>query len=458
MAMQLLEKVKKRTEKAESNLLNKELNAKHNGKFSVNMLDTKAKDPTDAIFGIKPDGTIAHFCISDTPHMLVAGTTGSGKSVLLNEILVTAICHATPDELKLGIVDPKRVEFGRYKKLPYMLADPITDMDEAYEFFEYLVILMNERYKLMEKAGVQNITQYNKYAEKHGIERFPYVILLVDEYSQLVGTHKEVEGLIVQLGQMARAAGIHVILATQSPRSTVVTGIIKANFPSRVCLMVASDLESRIVLDEGGGESLSPKGDMFIKLNGGNKVRAQGAYISNEEIEAIFDHLRKTMPEPEYVDYRAIVAEHNGEGEEGEDFGGIGKAPTRKSARRNLSTPLANSSSKEPSIEKKSTFALKLEKNNEEKEKQGAKTLEKLQAEKLEKVLKALDKADPEPQTSNNTTNEQPISSKTKPKTTDPKVSVNVVITTDKSEKKQVNGTTSPIMQKMLKAKKQVHK
>ncbi|HBA0576599.1 TPA: cell division protein FtsK, partial [Enterococcus faecium] len=256
---------------------------------------------------------------------------------------------------------------------------PITDMDEAYDFFEYLVILMHERYKLMEKAGLQNITLYNEYAEKNGLDRFPYVILLVDEYSQLVGTHKEVEGLIVQLGQMARAAGIHVILATQSPRSTVVTGIIKANFPSRVCLMVASDLESRIVLDEGGGESLSPKGDMLIKLVDGSMVRAQGAYISNKEIETIFNHLRNTMPEPEYVDYRAIVAETRGEGGEDEDFGGIGKAPVRKSAKRNLNTPLANPSSKEPSIEKKSAFAIKLEKNKEEKANQGAKSLEKLQ-------------------------------------------------------------------------------
>lgn len=458
MAIKLLEKVKKSAEKAESILLDKEPNIKLNGKFSVNMLNTKAKDPTDAILGIKPDGTIAHFCISETPHMLVAGTTGSGKSVLLNEILVTAMCHATPDELKIGIVDPKRVEFGRYKKLPYMLADPVTDMDEAYDFFEYLVILMKERYKLMEKAGVQNITQYNKYAEKNGIDRFPYVILLVDEYSQLVGTHKEVEGLIVQLGQMARAAGIHVILATQSPRSTVVTGIIKANFPSRVCLMVASDLESRIVLDEGGGESLSPKGDMFIKLNGGNKIRAQGAYISNEEIEAIFDHLRNTMPEPEYVDYRAVVAKSRGEGEEDEDFGGIGKTPTRKPARRNLSTPLASSSSKEPSIEKKSAFAIKLEKNKEEKANQGAKSLEKLQQEKLEKLEKALSSSTSETQSSKGIDNGQSITTKNKPKNSNSNLSVNVVITTDKSEKKQVNGTTSPIMQKMIKAKKQVQK
>lgn len=164
------------------------------------------------------------------------------------------------------------------------------------------------------------------------------------------------------------------------------------------------------------------------------------------------------MPEPEYVDYRAIVAETRGEGGEDEDFGGIGKAPVRKSAKRNLNTPLANPSSKEPSIEKKSAFAIKLEKNKEEKVEQGAKTLEKLQAEKLEKVLRALGKADPEPQTSNNTNNKQPIASKTKPKANDPKGSENVVITTDKSEKKQINGSTSPIMQKMLKAKKQVHK
>lgn len=193
------------------------------------------------------------------------------------------------------------------------------------------------------------------------------MILLVDEYSQLVGTHKEVEGLIVQLGQMARAAGIHVILATQSPRSTVVTGIIKANFPSRVCLMVASDLESRIVLDEGGGESLSPKGDMIIKHVNGSMIRAQGAYISNEEIETIFNHLRNTMPEPEYVDYRAIVAESRGEGGEDEDFGGIGKAPVRKSAKRNLSTPLANPSSKEPSIERRVRLLLSLRRTKKKK-------------------------------------------------------------------------------------------
>lgn len=458
MGIKLLDKLKERAENAESILLEKEPKAKGNGKLIINRLNTKAKDPTDAIFGIKPDGTIAHFCISEMPHMLVAGTTGSGKSVLLNEILVTAMCHSTPDELKIGIVDPKRVEFGRYRKLPFMLADPITDMDEAYDFFEYLVILMQERYKLMEEVGLQNITLYNEYAEKKGLDRFPYVLLLVDEYAQLVGTHKEVEGLIVQLGQMARAAGIHVILATQSPRSTVVTGIIKANFPSRVCLMVASDLESRIVLDDGGGESLSPKGDMIIKLVDGSKIRAQGAYISNEEIETIFKYLRNSMPEPEYIDYRAIVAQSRGEIGEDEDFGGIGKVPVRKPSIKNLSNPLANSSSKEPSIEKKSQFAIKLEKNKEEKAKQGVKSLEKLQKEKLDIVLKALEKANPETPSTNNTNNKQSISDKSKPKTNNSKFSTNTVITLEKTKKNQVNTTTSPIMQKMLMAKKQVNK
>lgn len=457
MGIKLLDKLKERAENAESILLEKEPKAKANKKFSINSPNTKAKDPTDAIFGIKPDGTVAHFCISEMPHMLVAGTTGSGKSVLLNEILVTAMCHSTPDELKIGIVDPKRVEFGRYKKLPFMLADPITDMDEAYDFFEYIVIMMNERYKLMEEAGVQNIIQYNKSAEKNGMDRLPYVILLVDEYAQLVGTHKEIESLIVQLGQMARAAGIHVILATQSPRATVVTGIIKANFPARVCLAVASDLESRIILDEGGGDSLGQKGDMIIKLVDGKKIRAQGAYISIEEIETIFKYLRNSMPEPEYVDYQAIVAQSRGEVGEDEDFGGIGKDPIRKPSMKNLSTPLANSSPKEQSIEKKSQFAIKLERNKEEKAKQGVKSLEKLQKEKLDIVLKALEKANPETPSSNNTNNKQPISDKAKPNSNDSKLSINTVIAPEKSKKKQMNSTTSPIMQKMLKAKKQVN-
>ncbi|MDV4499699.1 FtsK/SpoIIIE domain-containing protein [Enterococcus faecium] len=448
MAIQLMKKIKSNTNKANMSLRNKEPKSKPEEKFSFNMLNTKATDPTDAVFGIKPDGTIAHFCISVMPHLLVAGTTGSGKSVLLNEILVTAICHSSPEELKIGIVDPKRVEFGRYKKLPYMLADPITDMDDAYDFFEYLTIMMNDRYKIMEKVGMQNIKEYNKYAHENGLDRFPYVILLVDEFSQLIGRHKEVENLIVELGQMARAAGIHVILATQSPRSTVVTGIIKANFPSRVCMMVASELESRIVLDQAGGESLSPRGDMLISVEGADPIRAQGAFISNEEIETIFNHIRENMPDPEYVDYKSIVAESRGEvDDDQDDFGGI-KAPNQRINRGNLRNPLANVSSKEQSIEKKSPFAVKLEERKKKQEEKGYKPLEKLQAEKLARLEATL----------NNISSEGHDDELNKRALPSPKSKTPLKEKRKTSKDESSINTTSPVMLKMMQAKKQVKK
>ncbi|HAQ1518032.1 TPA: cell division protein FtsK [Enterococcus faecium] len=448
MAIQLMKKIKSNTNKANMSLRNKEPKSKPEEKFSFNMLNTKATDPTDAVFGIKPDGTVAHFCISVMPHLLVAGTTGSGKSVLLNEILVTAICHSSPEELKIGIVDPKRVEFGRYKKLPYMLADPITDMDDAYDFFEYLTIMMNDRYKIMEKVGMQNIKEYNKYAHENGLDRFPYVILLVDEFSQLIGRHKEVENLIVELGQMARAAGIHVILATQSPRSTVVTGIIKANFPSRVCMMVASELESRIVLDQAGGESLSPRGDMLISVEGADPIRAQGAFISNEEIETIFNHIRENMPDPEYVDYKSIVAESRGEvDDDQDDFGGI-KAPNQRINRGNLRNPLANVSSKEQSIEKKSPFAVKLEERKKKQEEKGYKPLEKLQAEKLARLEATLNNISSEGHDDELNKRALPSSKSKTPLKEKRKTS---------KDESSIN-TTSPVMLKMMQAKKQVKK
>ncbi|WP_248000423.1 FtsK/SpoIIIE domain-containing protein [Lactiplantibacillus plantarum] len=269
----------------------------------LNQLSTGATDPTDAVFGIAPDNSVVHYPLSTAPHLLIAGTTGSGKSVFINQVLITMMVHALPTELKFVIVDPKKVEFTAYKGLPYMLADPVTDMGDALAAALYLTKEMDERYEKMAEVGGKNLPEYNEYAEEHGLERWPYIIMVVDELSDLMGQHPEVEAPLIRLGQKARAAGIHVILATQSPRREVITGLIKANFPSRISLMVASSLESEIIMDETGGEKLSPHGDMLIKMNGGTPVRAQGAYISNPEIAAIFKHLRESYPIPEVIHF-----------------------------------------------------------------------------------------------------------------------------------------------------------
>lgn len=276
--------------------------------MTANSLKTLAKDPTDAIFGMGTDGKVVHMTISSMPHILVAGTTGSGKSVFINQLLVTMMAHATPDELKIALVDPKKVEFTRYTNTPYMLVNPITDMDNASSFVLYLTIEMDRRYDLMAKVGARNLESYNDWAEKNNQEKLPYIVGVIDEFSDLIGLHRDVEAPVIRIGQKGRASGIHLIVATQSPRADVITGLIKANFPSRVSLKVASSLESSIILDEMGGEKLKNHGDMLIKtVTSSKKIRAQGAFISDKELDAILDDCKERYGEPELVDYQQIV-------------------------------------------------------------------------------------------------------------------------------------------------------
>lgn len=265
----------------------------------------KSADPTRSIMGIQPDSTNVMNPISKAPHFLVAGTTGSGKSVFINSLLITMMSQATPDELKLAIIDPKTVEFTAYKDLPYMLVNPVTDMSKANNLVIYLTNVMDKRYRDLADKGVKNLEEYNEKAEKEGFPKLPFIVLVIDEFADLISQFKEVDKPVARIGQKARAAGIHMIIATQSPRREVITGLIKANVPSRVSLMVANSTESQIVLDETGGEKLKPRGDFWLKMNGGNKVRGQAPYVSNDEIDNIFKYIRENYDKPELVDFEA---------------------------------------------------------------------------------------------------------------------------------------------------------
>lgn len=292
-------------------------------------LKNKAEDPTHAILGKSTDGKIINSTISKFPHALIAGATGSGKSVFLNSMLITTMAIAHPDELKLIIIDPKGNEFGNYKNLPYMLTNPIIDMDKAKNALEYLATLMDVRFQKFQKyGGKKNLKAFNDAVDSGEItdeEKMPYVVLLIDEFFDLMSTHKdEVEGSIKRLGAKARAAGVHMLIATQSPRREVVTGLIKANVPTKISLMVSSSTESMIILGDTGAEKLKPHGDFYASINNGKWVRGQGTYISDEEIEDIFNNLKENYPAPELIDiddelesikldFQRIKAENNGE-------------------------------------------------------------------------------------------------------------------------------------------------
>lgn len=288
-------------------------NAKYDNGMPMYITETRAKDPTEALLGKTPDSKNVTHCLSAMPHLLVAGTTGSGKSVSMNGMIISMMTHATPKQLKIAAVDPKKVEFSAYKGCPYMLADPITDMEEAGKFMVYLTIVMDDRYEKLSEAGVKNIDEYNNWASENGEETWPYIVCVVDEYSDLKMQNKDVEDPIIRLAQKARAAGIHMILATQTPRATVVTGVIKANFPGRMALMVSGVTESQIILDEAGAEKLKPHGDTLANFGDGKLKRFQAPYISNDEIKSILEYMRETYPAPEYEDYLSIVEKHEEE-------------------------------------------------------------------------------------------------------------------------------------------------
>lgn len=234
------------------------------------------------------------------PHLLVAGSTGSGKSVALNTLLIGMLCKLSPDQLKLILIDPKRLEFAAYHDIPHLLFPIVTDPRQAAPILKWVVHEMEKRYALMAKKGRRTIDDFN--ASALAEERIPYIVLIIDELADLMMTAgKEIEDLITRIAQMARAAGIHLIVATQRPSVDVLTGLIKVNFPSRISFRVTSKIDSRTILDTAGAEKLLGKGDMLMMTSNGEIKRIHGGYVSDNEIIQVVEHLR-SQKAAHYID------------------------------------------------------------------------------------------------------------------------------------------------------------
>lgn len=241
--------------------------------------------------------------INKTPHLLVAGSTGSGKSVCINSMIVSILMRTRPDEVKLVLVDPKKVELSVYNGVPHLLAPVVTDPKKANIALKKMVAEMERRYDLFEDSGTKNIAGYNTYIDKKNeklsdgekLNRIPYIVIIIDELADLMlVAAKDVQDSIMRITQMARAAGIHLIVATQRPSTDVITGVVKANIPSRIAFAVSSGIDSRTILDAVGAEKLLGKGDMLFLPQGENTpLRIQGTFISDDEIKSVVDYTIK---------------------------------------------------------------------------------------------------------------------------------------------------------------------
>jgi S-DNA-T family DNA segregation ATPase FtsK/SpoIIIE len=313
------------------------------------------KVPLPVVLGRDIVGAPCYADLASMPHVIVAGATGAGKSVGLNVMLASLLFKRSPDDLRLLMIDPKVVELAPFDKIPHLLLPVVTDMKQANLALKWAVDEMERRYQLFATAGTKNIGTYNRWVErivsgdlppppqatveamtadgavitvpssKEGDDgrplpgKLPYIVIVIDEFADLIMQQgKEVEASVARLAQKARAAGLHVVLATQRPSVDVITGMIKANFPSRIAFLVAQKVDSRTILDEQGAELLLGRGDMLVKLNGSNDVkRVQCPFISEDEVSGLTDYLR-TQGQPNYNEVILKSDEEEDEQDEGE--------------------------------------------------------------------------------------------------------------------------------------------
>jgi S-DNA-T family DNA segregation ATPase FtsK/SpoIIIE len=263
--------------------------------------------------------------LAKMPHLLIAGATGSGKSVCVNALITSILMRARPDEVRLVLVDLKRVELAMYEGLPHLLTSVIVEAAHARSALTWAVHQMEERYKALASRGERNIAAYNASPRVGASERLPYIVIVIDELADLMMREgRKVEDPVVKLAQKARAVGIHLVLATQRPSVNVVTGLIKANVPSRIAFAMSSNVDSRTVLDQPGAEDLIGRGDMLYQpADLPRPVRLQGVFVSDAEVRAVTDHWREQSPEPRY-DPDLLAAADDEEGGGGE-FGWLTK-------------------------------------------------------------------------------------------------------------------------------------
>jgi S-DNA-T family DNA segregation ATPase FtsK/SpoIIIE len=247
-------------------------------------------------------GDVLSADLAAMPHLLVAGTTGSGKSVCVNTLILSLVYQLSPAQCRMIFIDPKIVELKLYNGIPHLLAPVITEPEKALGALNYCIREMERRYKLLDQFSSRNIKSYNKTATEKTAEILPYLVVIIDEYADLMAVSgKELETVIARLTAMSRAVGIHLVLATQRPSADVITGLIKSNIPARIAFMVASMTDSRIIIDSPGAEKLLGKGDMLLcGADSPFPVRAQGAFVSEEEAERTAARL-KTMGKAEYI-------------------------------------------------------------------------------------------------------------------------------------------------------------
>ncbi|CAN5211293.1 hypothetical protein BH09DEP1_BH09DEP1_3990 [soil metagenome] len=262
------------------------------------------------ILGVDTVGTPIIMDMARMPHLLMAGSTGSGKSVCLNAMLISLLCKRSPDDLRLIIVDPKRLEFAPYADIAHLLFPIVTDPKMAPPVLRWVVKQMEARYELMAKMGARNIYDFRANAEKNNYDSMPFIVVVIDELADLMMcAGKEVEDCIIRITQMARAAGIHLICATQRPSVDVITGLIKVNLPSRISFRVTSKIDSRTILDASGADKLLGRGDMlFLDANESLLKRVHGAYVLDKEINQVIAHIRSQRPS-DYLDIKQVCHE-----------------------------------------------------------------------------------------------------------------------------------------------------
>lgn len=248
--------------------------------------------PLAVPLGKKVNDEVVWIDLNDAPHVLIGGTTGSGKSIFLNNLITTLLMRNTPEQLRFLLFDPKHVELNRYRDEPHLLCPIVKDANEAVEVLNKLLEEMEERYSIFAKQYCCNITEYNEEAEEKGLTKLPYIVVIIDEFADLVDCNREISAQVLSLAQKSRAAGIHLVVATQRPTTKVVTGALKANMPTKIAFMMSNMVDSVTMLGETGAEKLLGKGDMFVQsslVSHLGLIRLQGSYIKRDEIMRVVD-------------------------------------------------------------------------------------------------------------------------------------------------------------------------